>query len=74
MESYYRFEEKSFFWHSSFLVTAFHISYFSYFFFQAAGGILKVESVKAGAGERERERQSAGEGGLGRAVLTGKQC
>lgn len=35
-----------FFWHSSFLITAFHISPF---FFQAAGGILEVENVKAGA-------------------------
>lgn len=50
MESYYGFEEKSFFWHSSFLLTVFHISPFpSLFFFQAAGGILEVENVKAGA-------------------------
>lgn len=74
MESYYGFEEKSFFWHSSFLATAFHISPFSFFFsffffFQVAGGILEVENVKAGAWERGRER-----GGLGRAVLTGKRC
>lgn len=54
MESYYRFEEKSFFWHSSFRVTAFHIS--PPFFFQAAGRILEVENVKAGAWERVRER------------------
>lgn len=49
MESYNWFEEKSFFWHSSFLVTAFHISPFFFFFFQVAGGILEVENVKAGA-------------------------
>lgn len=51
MESYYGFEEKSFFWHSTFLVTAFHISpslFFSLFFVLVAGGLLEVENVKAG--------------------------
>lgn len=53
-ESYYGLEEKSFFWHSSFLVTALHISSFLFFIFfpplfQAAGGISEVENVKAGA-------------------------
>lgn len=58
-------KKSPFFWHSSFLATAFHIS--PSFFFQMAGGILEVENLKAGACKRGGEAN-------GRPVLTGKRC
>lgn len=65
-------KKSPFFWHSSFLATAFHISpffFFFLFFFETAGGILEVENLKAGACKEGRGGEANG-----RPVLTGKRC